>query len=78
MALYSCLRYGEDPESALLFSVNHGGDSDSVGSVTGNILGAMHGFDALSGSVDFSKLECFDVILRVADELSTMDAGSQE
>ena len=76
MALYSCLRYGNDPEMALLFSVNHGGDSDSVGSVTGNILGAMHGFDGLSGSVDFGGLERFDVISKVADELSLMDGGS--
>ncbi|MFF2503272.1 ADP-ribosylglycohydrolase family protein [Streptomyces sp. NPDC058067] len=30
-------------EAAFLLSVNHSGDSDSTGSVCGNILGALHG-----------------------------------
>jgi ADP-ribosylglycohydrolase len=39
-----------DPEQlaqALELAVLHGGDSDSTGSITGNILGALHGADAL-------------------------------
>ncbi|ANH94319.1 MULTISPECIES: ADP-ribosylglycohydrolase family protein [unclassified Streptomyces] len=34
-------------EEALLLAVNHSGDSDSTGSVCGNILGARHGDHAL-------------------------------
>ncbi len=30
-----------------LLAVNHSGDSDSTGSIAGNLLGAMHGLDAL-------------------------------
>jgi ADP-ribosylglycohydrolase len=41
---------GSSPEAvadALWRSVAHGGDSDSAGSLTGNLLGAMHGMEAL-------------------------------
>ncbi|MEU6506073.1 ADP-ribosylglycohydrolase family protein [Streptomyces sp. NPDC046942] len=31
------------PEQALLLAVNHSGDSDSTGSICGNLLGALHG-----------------------------------
>ncbi|EST35125.1 ADP-ribosylglycohydrolase family protein [Streptomyces roseochromogenus] len=31
------------PEQALLLAVNHSGDSDSTGSVCGNLLGTLHG-----------------------------------
>ncbi|MEV0380799.1 ADP-ribosylglycohydrolase family protein [Nonomuraea sp. NPDC050643] len=34
-------------ERAMLLSVNHSGDSDSTGSVCGNLLGALHGPSAL-------------------------------
>lgn len=30
-------------EEALMLAVNHGGDSDSTGAITGHILGALHG-----------------------------------
>jgi ADP-ribosylglycohydrolase len=30
-------------EQAVVLAVNHDGDSDSTGAITGNILGAMHG-----------------------------------
>ncbi|RMI34863.1 ADP-ribosylglycohydrolase family protein [Nocardia stercoris] len=36
-----------DVRGALLLSVNHSGDSDSTGAVTGNLLGARHGLSAL-------------------------------
>lgn len=31
----------------MIAAVNHGGDSDSTGAVTGNILGAAIGYDAI-------------------------------
>ena len=48
--------------------MNHGGDSDSTGAVTGNILGAAIGYDAIPQYFK-NDLELHDVILHVADDL---------
>ncbi|USX49833.1 ADP-ribosylglycohydrolase family protein [Lentzea sp. HUAS12] len=42
IALYSTL-VTDDPNEALLLSVNHGGDNDSTASMCGNLAGALHG-----------------------------------
>ncbi|MFF4195109.1 ADP-ribosylglycohydrolase family protein [Nonomuraea sp. NPDC001831] len=42
-----CALAEPSPERALLLSVNHSGDSDSTGSVCGNLVGALRGADAL-------------------------------
>lgn len=34
-------------EKGVLLSINHGGDSDSTGSITGNLLGLMLGTDSI-------------------------------
>ena len=41
------LRYSDDFEKGITAAVNHDGDSDSTGAVTGNILGAALGFEAI-------------------------------
>lgn len=41
IALYCALKYRNNPQDALLSSVNHKGDSDSTGILTGNILGLL-------------------------------------
>jgi ADP-ribosylglycohydrolase len=49
IGVYCALSY-PDPagaRQALLLSVNHSGDSDSTGSICGNLLGAWHGETAL-------------------------------
>ncbi|MFC4006732.1 ADP-ribosylglycohydrolase family protein [Nonomuraea purpurea] len=56
-------------EDALLLSVNHSGDSDSTGSVCGNLLGALHGADALPARW-LRPLEGRDTIDRLAAELA--------
>ncbi|MVO87230.1 ADP-ribosylglycohydrolase family protein [Streptomyces sp. p1417] len=56
-------------EEALLLSVNHSGDSDSTGSVCGNLLGALHGDHELPGA--WVRLtEGREVIAAVADDLA--------
>ena len=52
----------------MIASVNHRGDSDSTGAVTGNILGAVVGYDAIPQSFK-DNLELHDVILHVADDI---------
>lgn len=47
IAVYCSLKYPSDLQKALAVSVNHDGDSDSTGSITGNILGAYLGMDAI-------------------------------
>lgn len=68
IAVYCAVKYFDNFEKAIIASVNHKGDSDSTGAVTGNILGAVVGYDAIS---EFFKtdLELHDVILYVADDL---------
>lgn len=68
IAVYCAVKYFDNFEKAIIASVNHRGDSDSTGAVTGNILGAVVGYDAIS---EFFKtdLELHDVILYVADDL---------
>jgi ADP-ribosylglycohydrolase len=55
---------------ALLLAVNHSGDSDSTGSICGNLLGAWYGEDAIP--TDWTAaVEGRDAILKLADALAT-------
>lgn len=47
IALYCSMKYYDDFEKAIIAAVNHSGDSDSTGAITGNIMGALHGYDAI-------------------------------
>ena len=60
-----------DFESAIVLAVNHGGDSDSTGSITGNILGACWGAAAIPPRW-LEPLELRDAIGAIADDLATV------
>jgi ADP-ribosylglycohydrolase len=47
IALYCALSAGDDFARGVLLAVNHTGDSDSTGAITGNLLGLMAGIDAI-------------------------------
>lgn len=68
IAVYCALKYHDDFDKALIASVNHNGDSDSTGAVTGNILGAYLGLKAIPRKYT-EHLELFDVITEIADDL---------
>lgn len=68
ISLYCCLRHFSSFEKAIIAAVNHGGDSDSTGAITGNILGAAVGYDAIP-DIFKTDLELHDVILHMADDL---------
>ena len=68
IAVYCAAKHFDNFEKAIIASVNHGGDSDSTGAVTGNILGAVVGYDAIPDHFK-NDLELHDVILHVADDL---------
>ena len=69
IAIYSSLKYKNDFKSAIICAINHSGDSDSTGAVTGNILGAYLGIDKIP-SYYIENLELKDIILEIADDLS--------
>ena len=68
VAVYCSVKYPNDFDKALTVSVNHDGDSDSTGAVTGNILGALIGYDAIPEKYK-TNLELHDTIIDVADKL---------
>lgn len=47
IAVFCAVRYQDDFEKAIIAAVNHDGDSDSTGAITGNILGVYHGVSAI-------------------------------
>ena len=68
IALYCALRHQDDFSAGVIAAVNHEGDSDSTGAVTGNILGALLGYQAIEEKWK-KDLELSDVILEIADDL---------
>lgn len=68
IAVFCALKYDNDFDKAIRCSVNHNGDSDSTGAVTGNILGAYLGYEAIPQKYK-DDLELLDVILTIADDL---------
>ncbi len=43
----ACAVGAESLRDGVVASVNHSGDSDSTGALCGNLLGALHGLDAI-------------------------------
>jgi len=72
IAVY-CVLAEPDPRACLLLAVNHSGDSDSTGAITGNLLGAHHGTAAVPHDW-LDDLEARDVIERVAADLADVFA----
>ena len=68
IAIYYTVKYFNDFEKAVIAAVNHKGDSDSTGAITGNILGSVVGYNAIPQRF-MDNLELHDVILHVADDL---------
>jgi ADP-ribosylglycohydrolase len=84
IALYcaaSCERSGHDLEQGVVLAVNHDGDSDSTGALTGSLLGAIYGEQAVPPRW-LNALELRDVVTTVADDLACLpdwhpDAGAR-
>ena len=79
IALFCAIRHIDSVENAIIASVNHDGDSDSTGSVCGNIMGAIYGYEHIKERNIFcpegrkleETLELSEIILAIADDLST-------
>lgn len=68
IALYCALSHSEDFAAAVRLAVNHSGDSDSTGAITGNLMGTLLGEAAIPAQW-LETLELRDVISTVADDL---------
>lgn len=68
ISIYCALRHQDDFSAGIIAAVNHKGDSDSTGAVTGNILGALLGYDTIEDKWK-KDLELHDVIIEMADDL---------
>jgi ADP-ribosylglycohydrolase len=74
IALYCALTAQDDFARGVLLAVNHSGDSDSTGAITGNLLGLMLGLEAIPVKW-LDGLELREEIEAVANDLYT---GFQE
>jgi ADP-ribosylglycohydrolase len=68
MGLY-CALSARDFEDGLILAVNHSGDSDSTGSITGNLLGAAAGVEAIPDRW-LRNLELRTTMEALADDLA--------
>ena len=68
IAVYCALKHADSFEDAIIAAVNHSGDSDSTGAITGNIMGAALGLSAIPEKF-IDNLELKDVLLELADDL---------
>lgn len=68
ISVYCALKYTDDFRKALITAVDHDGDSDSTGAITGNILGAYLGINSIPKEW-IENVELKDVIIRIADDL---------
>ena len=68
IAVFCSLRYSDDFSKAITAAVNHSGDSDSTGAITGNIVGAYLGLHGIPDKY-MKDLELKDIIMEIADDL---------
>ena len=69
IALFCALRHPDSLVDAVIAAVNHDGDSDSTGAVTGNIMGALLGLESIPAAFQ-QPLELRDVLLATAKKLA--------
>ena len=68
IAIYCSLKHENDFAKAIISSVNHSGDNDSTGSVTGNIIGTYLGASHIPPKYT-QKLELKNIISEIAYDL---------
>ena len=76
ISLYCALVAGDDFARGVRLAVNHSGDSDSTGSITGNILGAILGKEAIPDDW-LNRLELEGVIRQIGNDLFTAFEGTE-
>lgn len=77
VSVFCALRHIDSMHDAIVAAVNHNGDSDSTGSITGNIMGAIYGYEAIKAERLFcpkgrefeQTIELSNIILALADDI---------
>lgn len=77
VSLFCALRHIDSMHDAIVAAVNHDGDSDSTGSITGNIMGAIYGYEAIKNERLFcpagkefeQTIELSHLLLALADDI---------
>ena len=77
IAIYCAVKHSDDFERAVIASVNHDGDSDSVGTLCGNIIGAYLGIDRIPDKFK-EKLELSDLITEISTDLFTAKPNASD
>ena len=70
LSLFASLLFENDFKKGVLCSINHGGDSDSTGSITGNILGLINGLDSIPKNW-IDNLVGKNLLIEVGEDLHT-------
>lgn len=76
IAVFSVMRYIDNFEKCVCCAVNHDGDSDSTGAVSGNIIGAILGYEAIPQKF-INNLELHDMLMYVAADLSGVSSPEE-
>lgn len=76
IAIYAALSYSDDFEKAIVLAVNHNGDSDTTGALTGNLLGAYLGAKAINKEF-IEQVELSKEIYELAKDLLTQYEDSE-
>jgi ADP-ribosylglycohydrolase len=77
ISIYCALKYKDDFKKAVITAVNHNGDSDSTGAITGNLLGAYLGIDGIPQNW-VSDVELSKELIQLADDLAKIYENSEE
>lgn len=76
MSLY-CALSTDSTEDAIILAVNHAGDSDSTGAITGNIMGLLNGMSSIPDRW-LAELELKDVIAKIASDMVSVSGQADE
>ncbi|MGL4738545.1 MAG: ADP-ribosylglycohydrolase family protein [Cellulosilyticaceae bacterium] len=69
IGIYAALSYPDDFEKAICLAINHDGDSDTTGAITGNLMGASLGLDGIA-EVLLDKVELSKEIIQIGKDLA--------
>lgn len=75
ISLYCSLIYENNFKSGVLLAVNHSGDSDSTGAITGNILGVINGESSIP-QMWIKNLRYNHLVRTIAEDLHTRIKGN--